>query len=81
MTAEDDPGDLLVFLPGVEEIRRVAARLEPLARRADLLVLPLHGTLPRRGPGPCPAAERCSRKVILATNIAETSLTIDGSRP
>ena len=56
VTAEPDQGDLLVFLPGVEEIRKVAMRLEPLARRADLIVLPLHGTLSCR-PGPGSAAE------------------------
>src|SRR5262249_45973962 len=40
------PGDVLVFLPGAEEIRRAARQVEPLARRDDLLVLPLHGSLP-----------------------------------
>jgi len=72
-----DPGDLLVFLPGWEEIRRAARRLEPLARAEGLLVLPLHGRLDTddqdRALRP---ADR--RKVILATNVAETSLTIEG---
>jgi len=75
----DAPGDVLVFLPGVEEIRRSARELEPLAARAALLVLPLHGRLPAedqdRALRPAPAG---LRKVILATNVAETSLTIDG---
>ncbi len=72
-------GDILVFLPGVDEIRRVGAHLEPLARREDLLVLPLHGALSGEDQD---RALRPSgrRKVILATNIAETSLTIDGVR-
>jgi ATP-dependent helicase HrpB len=69
--------DVLVFLPGAEEIRRTARRLEPLAQQHGLLVLPLHGSLPaeeqNRALRPAP-----QRKVILATNIAETSLTIDG---
>jgi ATP-dependent helicase HrpB len=69
--------DVLVFLPGAEEIRRTAQRLEPLAASHDLLVLPLHGSLPpeeqTRALRPAP-----QRKIILATNIAETSLTIDG---
>jgi ATP-dependent helicase HrpB len=71
--------DVLVFLPGAEEIRRVMRRLEGLAERENLAVVPLHGSLTadeqdraiRRDP-----AGR--RKIICATNIAETSLTIDG---
>lgn len=70
-------GDVLAFLPGAEEIRRSARLLESLARERDLFVLPLCGSLPfeeqARALRP---ADR--RKVILATNIAETSLTIDG---
>jgi ATP-dependent helicase HrpB len=68
---------LLAFLPGVEEIRRTARLLTPLAERMDLLVLPLHGMLSTveqdRALGPS-----ARRKVVLATNIAETSLTIEG---
>ena len=73
----DEPGDVLAFLPGTGEIRRTAALLDGVA--AD--VIPLHGTLPPAvqqraiqpsGPG--------RRKVVLATAIAETSLTIDGVR-
>jgi ATP-dependent helicase HrpB len=76
-TAPDDRGHLLVFLPGAEEIRRASARLEPLAERHDWLVLPLHGSLPAEDQDRAlRPSER--RKVILATNIAETSLTIDG---
>jgi ATP-dependent helicase HrpB len=69
--------DVLVFLPGAEEIRRTAQQLERLAERNDLLVLPLHGSLPadEQQRALRPAKQR---KVILATNIAETSLTIDG---
>ena len=70
-------GDVLVFLPGAEEIRRTMRRLEPLAERHDLLLLPLHGSLPAEEQTRAlrPAGRR---KIILATNIAETSLTIDG---
>ena len=69
--------DVLVFLPGAEEIRRAAREIEELSRRKDLLVLPLHGSL---SADEQTAALRPSdrRKIILATNIAETSLTIDG---
>jgi ATP-dependent helicase HrpB len=74
-----DPGDILVFLPGVEEIRRTAQRLETLAQREDLLLVPLHGSLTgdEQIAALRPAARR---KVILSTNIAETSLTIEGVR-
>ena len=40
------PGDVLVFLPGVGEIRQTARRLEPLAAARNLAVLPLYGDLP-----------------------------------
>ena len=72
----DRSGDVLVFLPGADEIRRVGHRLEDLS---DIDVLPLHGNLPA---GDQLQALRPSvrRKVILSTNIAETSLTIDGVR-
>ena len=74
-----DAGDVLVFLPGVEEIRRSASALERLADEQDLAVLPLHGSLTAEEQAAAlrPAGRR---KVILATNIAETSLTIDGVR-
>ncbi|OEC44082.1 ATP-dependent helicase HrpB [Pseudomonas sp. 1D4] len=78
----DEPGSLLVFLPGQSEIRRVAEQLgEALAGRDDIRLCPLHGELDlaaqRAAIEPAPAG---TRKVVLATNIAETSLTIDGVR-
>lgn len=78
----DEPGSLLVFLPGQAEIRRVAEQLgEALAGRDEVLLCPLHGELElsaqRAAIEPVPAGKR---KVVLATNIAETSLTIDGVR-
>ncbi len=72
--AEAD-GDILAFLPGMGEIRRTESALEQL----DALVLPLHGDLP-------PAAQDLvlkpadRRRVVLATAIAETSLTVPGVR-
>jgi ATP-dependent helicase HrpB len=73
----DDSGHLLVFLPGAAEIRRVGKRLEPAAERKGAIVLPLHGSLPS---GEQDRVLRPSerRKIILSTNVAETSLTIDG---
>lgn len=77
IAAEPRGGDVLVFLPGAEEIRRTGRRLESAAQRRDLLVLPLHGSL--RAEEQIRALRPADRrKIILATNIAETSLTIDG---
>jgi ATP-dependent helicase HrpB len=78
----DESGSLLVFLPGQAEIRRVAHNLsEALSGRDDVLICPLHGELDlsaqRAAIDPAPPGKR---KVVLATNIAETSLTIDGVR-
>ncbi|UWS28555.1 ATP-dependent helicase HrpB [Erwinia pyrifoliae] len=76
----EEPGSLLLFLPGVAEIQRVQAQLAgPIASDVDLC--PLYGALSlaeqRRAILPSPAGRR---KVVLATNIAETSLTIEGIR-
>lgn len=73
----DDSGDVLVFLPGSGDIRRALTALEPLAAERNLLVLPLHGDLPiaEQARAVEPAARR---KVVLSTNVAETSVTIDG---
>ncbi len=73
------PGDVLAFLPGAGEIRAAGELLEGWAQRTGVEVVELHGSLGfeeqqralRRTDGP---------RVILATNIAETSLTIDGVR-
>ena len=70
-------GDLLAFLPGVGEIHRTAREIEPLARRHDLLVQPLFGEMdPDRQDEVLRPQSR--RKVVLATNVAETSITIEG---
>jgi ATP-dependent helicase HrpB len=70
-------GDVLVFLPGAAEIRRAMDACQPIASRAGLLVLPLHGTLsPAEQDRAVKPADR--RKIILSTNVAETSITIDG---
>ncbi|WP_397451258.1 ATP-dependent helicase HrpB [Pseudomonas sp. NA-150] len=77
-----ESGSLLVFLPGQAEIRRVNQQLEEaLSGRHDILLCPLHGELDlsaqRAAIEPAPSG---TRKVVLATNIAETSLTINGVR-
>jgi ATP-dependent helicase HrpB len=68
-------GDVLVFLPGAREIRQVAELLAPVVEQVALRLL--HGALPLEEQDRAlqPAARR---KVILSTNVAETSLTIDG---
>lgn len=70
-------GDVLVFLPGAAEIRRAQAACEALAAQHALLVLPLHGELSpqEQDRAVSPAAQR---KIILSTNVAESSVTIDG---
>jgi ATP-dependent helicase HrpB len=73
----DESGDILAFLPGVREIERTAERLAEKLPKA--LILPLHGQCE---PAAQRAAIRCDpegrRRIVLATAIAETSLTLDG---
>ncbi|EUB73696.1 ATP-dependent helicase HrpB [Pseudomonas sp. GM41(2012)] len=78
----DETGSVLVFLPGQAEIRRVHQQLaDALGESTQVLLCPLHGELDlaaqRAAIDPAPAGKR---KVVLATNIAETSLTINGVR-
>jgi ATP-dependent helicase HrpB len=82
----DDEGDILVFLPGAAEIRRTAEALEGPgpgggASSPEVSVHVLHGSLSRdaqdRALAPAPPG---SRKVVLASAVAETSLTIEGVR-
>ncbi|MGG4656778.1 ATP-dependent helicase HrpB [Pseudomonas vlassakiae] len=78
----EQPGSVLVFLPGQAEIRRVHQSLQDaLGERPDVLLCPLHGELDLSAQRAAidPPAQGL-RKVVLATNIAETSLTIDGVR-
>ncbi len=75
---QQDSGSILVFLPGQGEIRRVARELQV---PADVVLCPLYGGLSlqeqRRAIAPIEGGQR---KLVLATNIAETSLTIEGIR-
>jgi ATP-dependent helicase HrpB len=77
LIAEQPSGDVLAFLPGAAEIRRATRESQAVARRADLLVLPLHGDLTpaEQDRAVAPASQR---KVILATNVAESSVTVEG---
>ena len=77
----DQPGSVLVFLPGQGEIRRTAERLSERLRRTDVDIAPLYGALdPRDQDRAIAPAAAGRRKVVLATSIAETSLTIQGVR-
>jgi ATP-dependent helicase HrpB len=76
-----DTGSLLVFLPGAAEIRRTETQLKERATDANVDIVALFGALDAREQdraiSPAPAGRR---KVVLATSIAETSLTIEGVR-
>lgn len=70
-------GDVLVFLPGVGEIRGVERALASDLGPDGPTILPLHGSLPAADQDAA-LVTRAGRRVVLATNIAETSLTVDG---
>lgn len=84
---KQEEGDILTFLPGAGEIRRVEARLKELELGGQenagkrIRIEPLYGNMPSaaqdRAIAPCPPGER---KIVLATSIAETSLTVEGVR-
>lgn len=80
--AADDPGgdpggDVLVFLPGVGEIERTTEALGTLTGPLAAEVIPLHGRLSPEAQDRA-LAPHSGRRVVLATNIAETSITLDG---
>ena len=77
----EESGGMLVFLPGAAEIRRTALRLAAASLPRGVVVLPLYGDLSSAAQDaavvpPAPG----ERKIVLATNIAESSLTIEGVR-
>ncbi len=75
----EEEGSLLAFLPGVAEIERTAERLAGLP--ADIDIWRLHGTLePKEQRAAIASSPAGRRKVVLATSIAETSLTLEGGR-
>lgn len=75
---QQHPGSILVFLPGVGEIKQLATALDKEAL-ANTLIAPLYGEMNKQAQdqaiSPPPSGQR---KIVLATNIAETSITIDG---
>jgi ATP-dependent RNA helicase HrpB len=81
MALRADPGSVLAFLPGAAEIRRTQNFLSERVHDASVEIVPLFGALDAsvqdRAIAPAP---RDRRKVVLATSVAETSLTIEGVR-
>jgi ATP-dependent helicase HrpB len=76
-----ETGSILVFLPGLSEIHRVAEILHARVRQPDVDIAPLYGALDSRAQDLAIAAPKPGRrKIVLATSIAETSLTIEGVR-
>ncbi len=77
----EQTGSILVFLPGQGEIRRTEERLRERSRDPNILIAPLYGALdPAEQDRAISGAPPGKRKVVLATSIAETSLTIEGVR-
>jgi len=73
---EDGPGDILIFMPGKSEIEKTIDEIQGLGL-PDLDILPLYGGMKPEDQRPV-FRKSSRRKVIVATNIAETSVTIDG---
>lgn len=74
-----DPGDTLVFMPGAYEIQRTLEAFRQCSEARGHVLLPLHGDLPPRDQDNA-VAPHSRPKIVVATNVAETSLTIDGIR-
>jgi len=75
--AAETPGDLLVFMPGAYEISRTVQAVQGDRTLRDFVAFPLHGELPPEAQDRA-VARYDARKIIVSTNVAETSLTIDG---
>ena len=87
VTLGQSTGNILAFLPGIAEIRQAMRACDAVARQAGMLMLPLHGDLTpaEQDRAVLPGAERSSaerssaeRRLILATNVAESSVTVEG---
>ncbi|MFK5937568.1 MAG: ATP-dependent helicase HrpB [Sulfurimonas sp.] len=76
---KENNGDILVFLAGAKEIRNLQNSLSSSSNLKDILVLPLYSSLPKKEQDSA-IAKSSKRKIILSTNIAQTSLTIEGVR-
>lgn len=74
---KNDVGDILVFLSGVKEIKALQTLLQKTIQDNSIEILPLYSALPKKEQD-CAIAPSNKRKIILSTNIAQTSLTIEG---
>ena len=74
-----EPGDILVFMPGMGEINATIGAVGAIRANERLALIPLHGDLPPEQQD-LAFAPNPRRKVVVATNVAETSVTIDGIR-
>jgi len=77
--AKGGKGDVLIFMPGGFEISQTIEAIRHTSEAKGFILLPLHGELPPRDQDAA-VARYDKRKVVVATNVAETSLTIDGVR-
>ncbi|GAF98281.1 unnamed protein product, partial [marine sediment metagenome] len=75
-----DEGDVLVFMPGAFEIHRTLGAIERMAWSRGFDLLPLYGALSPAKQDAAVAGSGARRKIVVATNVAETSVTIDGVR-
>lgn len=75
--AGENGGDMLVFMPGAYEISRTVQAIQGSRALRDFVTFPLHGELPPEQQDRAVARHE-ARKIIVSTNVAETSLTIDG---
>jgi ATP-dependent helicase HrpB len=73
----NDEGSILVFLPGTREIKLLEASLKEYCKEMDIDIAPLYGELSKEAQARA-VSPSLKRKIVLATNIAETSLTIEG---
>lgn len=79
LVSRGEPGDILIFMPGAYEIRQTIRLLQSSNVTKNCIILPLHGELPPQEQDAA-VSQYDQRKIIVSTNVAETSLTIDGVR-
>ena len=76
---KDNQGDILVFMPGAYEIRRTIQALERTSWGRNFHIMPLYGSLPPKAQDEAVGRSQGGKlRIVVATNVAETSLTIDG---